>query len=62
MQIVSFKPNRNSEKSAIKKFGSEWIVMNDADNVLRPGSVYLKPLNGTMEDCRWVEKDRVKKG
>lgn len=59
--FVTFKPNRNSEKSAINTFGDIWQIMGLAENALRPGSFYLKPVHGTVEDCRWVEKDRVKK-
>lgn len=53
----NFRPNRNSERDALRRFPGWWMVRQDWPDS-RPGCVAICPV-GHPDQTRWVERARV---
>jgi len=56
IKIVKWKPTRNTEKGAIKRFGEEWIVKS---HFIDTTKLLIIPKNDPNADMRWINPEQV---
>jgi hypothetical protein len=55
-KFVKWKPTRNTERGAIKRFGEEWIVQS---HFLDTSKLLIVPKDDPKADMRWITHEQV---
>lgn len=56
VKFVTWKPIRNTERGAIKRFGNEWIVRS---HFIDTTMLLIVPKNNPEADMRWINPEQV---
>jgi len=55
-RFVTWVPKKNSEKTAVSKFGQEWEV--NSTNIMT-NTILIHPINNKDDNLRWINKSQV---
>ena len=55
-KIVKWRPTRNTERGAIKRFGEEWIVRS---HFVDTTMLLIVPNSDPSADLRWIKPEQV---
>ena len=55
-KFVVWKPTRNTERGAIKRFGEEWIVRS---HFIDTTMLLIVPKSNPTADIRWIKPEQV---